>query len=224
MVSRGFELDTPADLSRVPAGSNVIIRPRAGRLERTWRAFNADPVANAAAVLLLAIVLGAAFADVLVAANVLPSPRTQNLAITHATPGTSYGGVFHLLGTDQLGRDLLSRLLFAARVSLAVGAATVLVAATVGTALGLLTGFYRGAVDEIIMRVVDIQMGFPSLLLALIVLYAAGPSLINLVLVLALTRWVVVARLIRAMTLSLRQEQFIDDVHQHARGLDASDY
>ena len=210
MVSHGVELDPRTAVRRPPARSDRIEPSRAGRLDRTWRAFTADPVVVAAAVVLAVIVLAAILADLLVAIGVLPNPRTQNLLITHALPGTLSSGVLHVLGTDQLGRDLLSRLVFAARVSLAVGAATVVVSATVGTTLGLLAGFLRGAVDEIIMRLVDIQMGFPSLLLALIVLYAAGPSFINLVLVLALTRWVVVARVVRAMTLALRQEQFID--------------
>jgi peptide/nickel transport system permease protein len=209
MASRPLELDRPASPT-LAAPQEGALPPRRRRLVDTWQAFVHDPVVVAAAAVLLLVVLAAVFADALVSAGLLPSPRTQNLAFAHAAPGSSYQGVLHLLGTDQLGRDLLSRLVYAARVSLAIGAVTVVVAGWVGVVLGLLAGFYRGTVDEVIMRVVDIQMGFPSLLLALIVLYAAGPSFINLVLVLALTRWVVVARVTRAMTLSLRQEQFIE--------------
>jgi peptide/nickel transport system permease protein len=105
---------------------------------------------------------------------------------------------------------LLSRLVFGARVSLSVGVATVLVSGLIGVVLGLLAGYYRGRVDDLIMRIVDVQMGFPNLLLALAVLYAAGPSFKNLILVLALTRWMVMARLTRAMTLSLRETPFVE--------------
>jgi peptide/nickel transport system permease protein len=88
--------------------------------------------------------------------------------------------------------------------------ATVLVSGIIGVVLGLLAGFYRGRVDDLLMRLVDVQMGFPSLLLALAVLYAAGPSFKNLILVLALTRWMVMARLTRAMTMSLRETPFVE--------------
>jgi peptide/nickel transport system permease protein len=101
-------------------------------------------------------------------------------------------------------------LVFGARVSLSVGVATVLVSGLIGVVLGLLAGYFRGRVDDLIMRIVDVQMGFPNLLLALAVLYAAGPSFKNLILVLALTRWMVMARLTRAMTLSLRETPFVE--------------
>src|SRR5207244_12480264 len=129
------------------------------------------------------------------------------------------GGSFRLLGTDQLGRDELARLIFASRVSLSVGVATVVVSGIIGVIVGLVAGYYRGRVDDVLMRLVDIQMGFPSLLLALVVLYAAGPGFKNLILVLALTRWMVMARVTRAMTLSLRESPFVDA----SRALGAND-
>src|SRR5690606_35235366 len=102
---------------------------------------------------------------------------------------------------------------YGARVSLAVGFASVVVSGSVGVALGLISGYYRGVLDDIIMRLVDIQMGFPSLLLALVVLYILGPGVWKVVLVLALTRWMVYARVTRSLVLSYRENVFIEAAH-----------
>jgi peptide/nickel transport system permease protein len=174
------------------------------------KALAQDKIALVAVIFLALVIVLTVFADQLVQIGLLTNPTTQNLRLRNTAPGFDQNGVLHILGTDQLGRDELVRLLFAARVSLSVGLATVLVSGFVGVILGLVAGYYRGVVDDILMRLVDIQMGFPSLLLALIVLYAAGPGFKNLILVLALTRWMVMARVTRAMTMSLRESTFID--------------
>jgi len=169
-----------------------------------------DWITSAAALFLIAVILGAIVADQLVQLGLLRDPSTQSLLVRNTAPGIGRDGALYLLGTDQLGRDMLARLVFGARVSLSVGVATVLVSGLIGVVLGLLAGYYRGWVDDLLMRLVDVQMGFPNLLLALAVLYAAGPSFKNLILVLALTRWMVMARLTRAMTLSLRETPFVE--------------
>jgi peptide/nickel transport system permease protein len=174
------------------------------------RALSRDWITALATLFLLTVILSAVFADQLVQLGLIRDPNTQSLLVRNNEPGIAKDGALRLFGTDQLGRDLLSRLIFGARVSLSVGAATVLVSGLVGVVLGLLAGFYRGWVDDLLMRLVDVQMGFPSLLLALAVLYAAGPSFKNLILVLALTRWMVMARLTRAMTLSLRESPYVE--------------
>jgi peptide/nickel transport system permease protein len=195
----------------IPAGPVAEVRsnPQQGVgwvLRALWR----DGVAMAATVFLVVVILAALFANQLVQVGLLADPEIQSLELRNTPPGIAPDGTFRPLGTDQLGRDMVSRIVFGARVSLSVGVATVAVSLTIGIVLGLLAGFYRGKVDDILMRLVDIQMGFPSLLLAIAVLYAAGPGFKNLILVLALTRWMVVARLARAMAMSLRETPFVE--------------
>ena len=119
-------------------------------------------------------------------------------------------GSLSLLGTDAVGRDLLAQMLAGARISLTVGAATLLLASLIGVALGVAAGYWGGWIDAILMRVADIQLGFPSILLAVLVAAVVGPSLTNVVLVLAVTRWVVFARVARAQTLSVKARTFVD--------------
>lgn len=126
------------------------------------------------------------------------------------TAAATPGAFPHVLGTDALGRDQLSRLIHGGRISLTVGFASVIVSGLVGTVLGLLAGYYRGWVDDLVMRIVDVQMGFPTLLVALLVLYALGPSFLNVILVLAITRWMVYARVTRGLMLGLQERPFVE--------------
>jgi peptide/nickel transport system permease protein len=147
-------------------------------------------------------------------ANVLPiaDPDEPTLLLRNKPPMTAAaepGQPPHLLGTDQLGRDVLSRLVHGSRISLSVGLAGVLVSGTIGVVLGLLAGHYRGWIDDLIMRLVDLQMGFPSLLLALFILYVSGPGVGKVILVLAVTRWMLYARITRSLMLALREEEFV---------------
>lgn len=130
-------------------------------------------------------------------------------------PGGAPG---HLLGTDHLGRDALSRLVYGTRVSMIVGIVAVLGSGVLGVMLGLLAGYYRGFVDEVIMRVADIQQSFPYLALAIATVAVLGGGLTNLVMILALTGWILYARVVRAEVLSIREKEFIEA----ARALGAS--
>lgn len=122
----------------------------------------------------------------------------------------------HPLGTDHLGRDILSRILYGGRISLAVSLSSVALAATLGVTLGLCAGFFGGRADAIIMRVVDVFLAIPYILLAMGVVFALGPSLLNVILVMGATRWVQFARIVRADVLSIREREFV--VGARARG------
>ncbi len=115
----------------------------------------------------------------------------------------------HLLGTDSLGRDVFSRLVYGARVSLWVGFLAVGISACIGIVLGLVAGYFGGIIDEIIMRFVDIMLCFPSFFLILAVIAFLEPNLTNIMIVIGLTSWMGVARLVRAETLSLRTREFV---------------
>jgi len=126
----------------------------------------------------------------------------------------------HLLGTDDLGRDLLSRLIYGARISLTVGIIVVGIAGSIGVTLGALSGYYGGLVDHIIMRVVDVLYAFPFLILAIAAVAVLGPSLTNMMLVLGLVSWISYARLVRSSVLSLREADFV----MAARSTGATDW
>jgi peptide/nickel transport system permease protein len=116
----------------------------------------------------------------------------------------------HLLGTDPLGRDMLSRVIWAARTSLGIAGISVLVAMVFGVMIGLLSGYYGGWLDMLVMRLVDIQLSFPYLLLAIAVMALLKPSLVNLILVLALRSWVVYARTVRGSVLVAKHREFVE--------------
>lgn len=119
-------------------------------------------------------------------------------------------GRIAVFGTDQLGRDLLTQVVVGARVSLLVGLATIAPALTLGAILGLVAGFRGGWLDAVIMRLADIQLALPSFLMAVLIAASLGPSLANVIITLALTRWVVFARVVRSVTLSVREREYID--------------
>jgi peptide/nickel transport system permease protein len=122
---------------------------------------------------------------------------------------TSPAGNLHVLGTDHLGRDVLSRIIYGARVSLIVGLAVALVAGLIGVAIGLVAGFFGRWIDAAIMRLCDIQLALPPILIAIAVLAITGSSLVNIVLILALTQWVTFARVVRGATLAEREKEYV---------------
>lgn len=138
-------------------------------------------------------------------------PNRQNLVLRLADPMTAGpdGGTF-LLGSDALGRDVFSRLLYGARVSLTVGFAAIAVGGTIGIVAGLLSGYFGGWLDDVIMRLGDIQLAFPFILLAIMFLVVLGSGVWNLILVLGIGQWVTYARIVRADTLSLREKEYVE--------------
>ena len=170
------------------------------------RAFFTDAVKIWPLFIILAVfVLTAVFAPLAAPFD----PDVQNLLARLKPPGTEAGGKLYLLGTDQLGRDLLSRIIYGARISLLVALLSVVVSTLVGTWLGLIAGYYRGAVEVVVMRIVDIVLSIPPLLLAIITVAVLGPGLKNLILVLGFTRWPRYARVAYGQTLSVANMPYV---------------
>jgi len=171
-----------------------------------------DALAVAGALVVVVTIVLAAAAPALA-----PGDPIKNALLERLTPPT--WAREHPLGTDTLGRDVASRLLHGARVSLVVGFSAVLLAGVVGVGLGLVSGWYRGWLDDLLMRVGDVQLAFPVLVLAVGVLAVLGASLLNLILVLGVTGWITYARIVRGEVLTLRERDFV----AAARALGASD-
>lgn len=173
----------------------------------TLRALFRRPLPAMACVVLLLLVLLALFADVLLP---LESAR-QNLANRLLPPGAvDSAGRFFLAGTDQLGRDMLVLLVHGARVSLVVAIAAVVLGGGLGLLFGVLSGFRGGWLDAVMQRILDVQLAFPFLLLAMVISAIVGPGLINVIIVLAVTSWVSYAKVVRATTLSIRERDFVE--------------
>jgi ABC-type dipeptide/oligopeptide/nickel transport system permease subunit len=160
----------------------------------------------AASAVLLCVV-----ASALLAPLISPhDPLVVNVRNRLAPPAWMAGGsADHLLGTDQVGRDLLSRMIHGGRVSLLVGVSAVLLSASIGVLLGLAGGYFGGRVDWIIMTVVNVMLTFPFVLLALAVIAVLGPSLSNMILVLGVAGWPIYARVVRAETMAIREREFV---------------
>jgi peptide/nickel transport system permease protein len=182
--------------------SPTVAAPVASRASFKWlEGFPVIPMA-----ILLIIALVALFADVLAPYD----PQIGTLSLRYRPPFWQTGGsIAHLLGTDHVGRDVLSRLIFGARVSMIVGVTAVLVAGTIGTVLGILSGYLGGWVDQVIMRVADAWLALPALTFAIFLAAIVGPSEFNIVIILGGVYWTRYARVIRGEVLSLKQREFV---------------
>ena len=140
-------------------------------------------------------------------------PLEQDLFARLKPPGTAAGDATYWLGTDELGRDLLSRIIYGARVSMMVALLSVTVSMITGTAMGLAAGYFRGSIEIILMRLVDIFLSIPAILLAIIAVAVLGPGLQNLVIVLGFTRWPRYARVAYGQTLSIANTPYVAASH-----------
>jgi peptide/nickel transport system permease protein len=156
-------------------------------------------------ILIAFFVLAAVFAPLLAPYD----PNSQNLLGRMRPPGTVSRSFHYLLGSDELGRDLLSRLIYGARVSLFVAIASVILSGVVGVLLGMLAGYLRGWVELIVMRLVDVFLSIPAILLAIITVAVLGTGLVNVIVVLALTRWPRYARIAYGQTLSVANMPYV---------------
>ena len=199
-MASSIPASVPADAAAAPASAAAGF-PR--RRRRPWLVYS-----GLALVLLLAVMAVAA-------PWVAPEDPLRQSLRGRLAPPTLEGadGRAHLLGTDHLGRDVLSRVIFGSRVSLVVGFSAVMVGGLMGSGLGLLSGFAGRRVDAVIMTVADAQLAFPFILLAIGIIAVLGPSFPTLVVVIGLSGWVSYARILRAQVLSLRSREFVEAVH-----------
>src|SRR3954454_17061139 len=171
----------------------------------TLRSFRLGDFPLLPVLILGAIAFVAIFAEFLAPHN----PEVGMLTARFKPPFWIKGGTYeYLLGTDQLGRDVLSRLIFGARVSMIVGLTAVLVAGVIGTLLGILSGYLGGWADQVVMRVTDTGFAMPALTFAIFLAAIVGPSELNIILILGLVYWTRYARIIRGEVLSLKQREF----------------
>jgi peptide/nickel transport system permease protein len=177
-----------------------------GRLGKVpWRQLLRDKPAAIALGWLVLVVLGA-----VVYPMISPFPVAgRNLPHALLPPFSFRDGNFYLFGTDGIGRDMFTRILAGGRVSLSVAVAVASISGTIGLSLGMIAGFFRGRVDDFIMRLVDVWMSLPTIFFVLIVLYVVGTSTLTLVMVMGIARWMLYCRVGRALVLSLREEAFI---------------
>jgi ABC-type dipeptide/oligopeptide/nickel transport system permease subunit len=199
------QLATAASDSVVPP---VFVKTRWGtQFLNVMREFGRDKYASVALVVFLALVLSAVFADFVAPHD----PFKQDLINRLKPPVWSDGGSWnHILGTDLLGRDLLSRCIYGGRFSLGIGAVVVLIAGVFGSLVGLLSGYIGGRLDAWVMRYIDFQASIPYFLLALTLMAAIGPGTQNLIIVLSIGSWPLFARYSRSIMLSLRSQAFIE--------------
>ncbi len=173
---------------------------------RLWRKFTRNPIGVIGGIILLTVIIGAVFAD-----YVAPhEPNRQRLIARFKPPFWAEGGsITYPLGTDNVGRDIWSRIIHGSRISLIVGICAVGVSMLIGVTLGLASGFWGGRIDATIMALVDIMLAFPQLILAFAMVAVLGPGIGNIILVLGLTGWERYARVVRAEVLALREREFV---------------
>ncbi|MGB9183117.1 MAG: ABC transporter permease [Solirubrobacteraceae bacterium] len=210
------ESEPSVDSVELVAGEVTARSPR----QLLWRRFRSDRVAMASAIFILVLIILAIAAPLVVSILGLQSPYQNDPNALDAFGSPSGPSATHPFGVDQLGRDVFSRVIYGARVSLEVGIFGTAIAAVVGTVLGLLAGFYRGWVDTAISRLVDVFLAFPVLVLGLGIGAACGvrgcaggliqPGLGTVIFIIALSSFTYIARIARGQVLSLREKEFID--------------
>lgn len=176
-------------------------------MKNFWKTVNKGTwTAKVGIVILVIWVLVAALAPLLAPYGVNDIDIIHRLTPPYWQEG---GSAAHILGTDQLGRDVLTRLIYGSQTSLIVGLISVVVGMVIGVTLGLMAGYFGGWVDAVISRIIDIMLAFPFIFMAMLLVAALGSSLVNVIIVLGITGWVPYARTIRANVLSVREKEFV---------------
>lgn len=197
-----IEKDTTMETGKTPIlEEEDIVAPPSSFWKDLMTAYRRNHLASLGAVIVIALFLMAIFAPWISHYD----PYMIDLDVMTEAPSK-----LHWLGTDQFGRDLLTRILYGTRISLVIGIVPTLLSMTVGTALGLIGGYYGGKVDMVIMRLCDIMLAFPSILLAMVVMYTLGATLLNIFIALAIVGWAGTARVVRSQVLSLKEKEFVE--------------
>ena len=195
-----------SEISAATAVPEAAVSEHESYARMVWRRFRNHKLAVVGAVLVVTLCLSAALAGVLTPHN----PTTLDTSKRFLAP---FAGTTHILGTDDIGRDTFSRLLHGGRVSLAVGIVAMLATVVTGTIIGVLAGFRGGLVDTLLMRFVDTMLCFPQVFLLLVVAAFITPTLLSISLIIGLTSWMEVARIVRAEILRLKAQDFIQAAH-----------
>jgi peptide/nickel transport system permease protein len=196
-------MSTTAVRVAVAVRATPVVRHRGTRVVASLR----GRLATVVALVILLIVIASGLLAPVVAPH---PPRAGDLLDSKLPPAwLPDGDARFLLGTDELGRDILSRVLYGAQVSLIVGVTAVALAGVVGVGVGLVAGYFGGRTDDVIMRLADIQLALPQILLAIAILAVLGPGLQNVIFTLAITNWVIYARVVRGQALSEREKEYI---------------
>ena len=172
-----------------------------GAREKLLRLCRQNKLAVVSAVVILLILLMAVFAPL-----IAPYGEAEPDALNRLQPPSAE----HWFGTDELGRDVFSRVLYGSRLSLAIGILPSIVSLAIGILAGLLAGYFGGWLDYIIMRIADVMLSIPSLLLAMVVMYTLGSSTVNLFVALSMVGWASVARVVRSQTLSIKESEYVE--------------
>ena len=190
--------------------STLVLAKETAAPAREWLVFGRR-LARRRIALFGLIVVGLVIATALAAPWLSPfDPIAQDISNRLKPPGWRDAGArLHLLGTDHLGRDLLARVIYGAQPALLVASAAVLISGVLGMVTGLVGGYFGGLVDDVLMRLADIQLAFPFILLAIAVIGVLGPSLPTIIIVIGVSSWVVYARVVRATVLTLREREFV---------------
>ena len=192
------------------AAPRVVLAPPRPWAEREWVRLVARLVRRRTAVFGLLVVVTVVLAALLAPVISPFDPLAQDISQRLKEPGWQDAqGRVHPLGTDHLGRDILARIIYGSRIALLVGLAAVLISGILGMAIGLVAGYFGGRVDDALMRLADVQLAFPFILLAIAVIGVLGTSLRNIIIVIGVSSWVVYARVVRGEVLSIREREFV---------------
>ncbi|HZK72859.1 MAG TPA: ABC transporter permease [Clostridia bacterium] len=171
-----------------------------------WIRFRRNRLAVASLAVVLIMIALAVLAPLLEHFGLLADPTAQDVVHSYLPPGSAG----HILGTDDLGRDVLAKVIFGSQVSLAIGILVQVIVLAIGGSIGLVAGYYGGWIDNLLMRFTDIMYAFPDLLFVLIIVAALGPTFLNIFVAIGLVSWVGLARLVRGQVLSIKEKEFVE--------------